>query len=127
LARVCMAITKKVGGMKSKTLLSYFAVLGVVAVQYSCASENGSPFPSRFLITGPNKFEFMATGTFIYPATTKSGEVERLTWLSGYISQHHICPAGYDITAREVDLSNLSPKHAEQDNLSIKYLGECKV
>jgi hypothetical protein len=61
-----------------------------------CALE-GAPFPSSFKMTGPAQFEFVARGNWIYPANTTAGETERLTWLRGYVSEHHICPSGYTI------------------------------
>src|SRR5262249_131421 len=64
-----------------------------------CALD-GAPFPSFFKMTGPGQFEFVARGNWIYPANTTAGETERLTWLRGYVSEHHICPAGYTIIKR---------------------------
>lgn len=101
--------------MKIGSLLRYVAMLGAIATQCSCASEDGSPFPSRFRVADAYRFEFIAVGTFDYPANTKSGEAERLTWLSGYISQLHICPEGYNITARKLDHLELSTKHGAEE------------
>jgi hypothetical protein len=113
--------------MQIRSLLGYVAVLGAIATQFSCAPENSSLFPSRFESISPDNFEFTADGTFKYPANTKSGEAGRLSWLSGFISQHKFCPAGYDITERNVDYSKLSPKHSDQTRLAITYYGRCKA
>src|SRR5215469_1568002 len=113
--------------MTSASLLRHIAVIGMIGTQWSCTTGDGSPFPSRFELVGSNKFEFTATGNFVYPSNTKEGEAKRIAWLSGHISQQHICSSGYVITSREVDLSKLSVKHTEQRDLSITYLGECKA
>src|SRR5215510_14741055 len=70
----------------------------------------GAPIPSSVKVTGPGQFEFIARGNWINPANTAAGETERLAWLSGYISDHQICPSGYTIVERTPERSAESPR-----------------
>jgi hypothetical protein len=92
-----------------------------------CAPE-GALFPSSFTIKGPGQFEFVASGTWIYPANTAAGEAARLTWLRAYLSQHQICSAGYRIIERTPQPLTGSPKASldAQSIRSFKYLGLCE-
>jgi len=99
-----------------------------------CALE-GAPFPSSFKMTGPGQFEFVARGNWIYSANTPEGETERLTWLKGYVSEHHICPSGSTIVERTAERATESqrsrrrpPSASRNDQLtgSVKYVGRCE-
>jgi hypothetical protein len=100
---------------------------------FGCALE-GAPFPSSFRITGPGQFEFIARGNWINPANTTAGEAERLAWLSGYISDHQICPSGYTIVERTPQLLTQSPRirrkgsviRDDQPTEAVKYVGRCE-
>jgi hypothetical protein len=117
--------------MKS-TLRSMWVMTMLLA---SGCAPAGAPFPSSFKVTGPGQFEFIARGNWINPANTAAGETERLAWLSGYISDHQICPSGYTILERTLESSTGSPRakkgppRANRDNEltgSVKYLGHCE-
>jgi len=95
----------------------------------------GAPIPSSFKVTGPGQFEFVARGNWINPANTPAGETERLAWLSGYISDHQICPFGYEIIERTAELPSESFRSKRglpggnrdyQLTDSVKYVGRCK-
>ena len=100
-----------------------------------CALE-GAPFPSSFKMTGPGQFEFVARGNWIYPADMSEGEAERMAWLTGYISEHHICPFGYTIVERTPERSTGPPKLGRKGSPrasptdpvtgSVKYVGRCE-
>ena len=110
--------------MKSALLL----ITGLTMLLLSGCAPEGAPFPSSFKITGPGQFEFVASGNWFYPTNTTAGEVERMTWLSGYISEHQICPAGYSIIERTPQPRTESPRAGrdEQSIRSIRYLGRCE-
>jgi hypothetical protein len=101
-----------------------------------CAIE-GASFPPPLKMTGPEQFEFVARGNWIYPANIAEGEAERLTWLRGYISEHHICPFGFTIVERTPErrkaLPELGPRTPASANRnykltgSVKYVGRCTL
>ena len=117
-----------------KSTFSPIPVMTVLLLS-GCALE-GAPFPSSFKVTGAGQFEFVARGNWIYPANTTEGETERLSWLHGYISEHHICPSGYTIVERAPERSTGpprlgrkgSPRVSLSDQLtgSVKYVGRCE-
>ena len=103
-------------------------VWGITMLLLSACSLEGAPFPSSFTMTGPEQFEFVATGNWIYPANTVAGEAERLTWLRGYISEHQICPAGYKIVERTPKWLKESARASSEEQMmrSITYVGRCE-
>ena len=109
-------------------ILKFGGVIAITAIQAACASVDGSPFPSEFERTGPDNFRFIASGNWEYPANTKAGEAERLTWLNNYVLQHRICLSGYDIVTRVPEHLLMSAKRSVEDQIgrSITYFGMCK-
>ena len=102
--------------------------MAIVAIQAACTAEDGSPFPSEFERTGADNFRFIAKGNWEYPANTKAGEAERLTWLNNYVLQHRICFSGYDFVTRVPERQLMSAKRGveDQNGRSITYFGKCK-
>jgi hypothetical protein len=96
----------------------------------------GAPFPSSVKMTGPGQFEFVARGNWLHPANTTEGEAERMAWLAGYISEHHICPSEFTIVERTPKrstgpprLGRMGPLSASRDGQltgSVKYVGRCE-
>jgi len=109
-------------------ILRFGGMVAIVAIQAACTAEDGSPFPSAFERRDADNFKFVAQGNWEYPANTKAGETERLTWLNNYILQHQICPSGYDIITRASEHVLMSAKRSVEDQMerSIIYFGKCK-
>jgi hypothetical protein len=107
----------------------------MVLLPDGCALD-GAPFPSSFKMTNAGQFEFIARGNWTFPANTTAGETERLSWLGGYVSEHHICPSKYTIVKRTQERATESPgvRHwgrpiffwNDQVTGSVKYVGRCE-
>ena len=104
-------------------------LIACLAPASACAIKTGLPFPSSFTMTDPDHFQFVAHGTWDFPANTARGEQARLDGLDAYLAGQHTCSAGYEITHREKEHVVMSPKHNVEDQqlLSITYLGRCKA
>lgn len=84
------------------------------------------PAQSRFeplpIKDGVRQFKFTAIDSIPWPHDTPEGEAERMRWLTAYLQENAMCPAGHEVTSRETSLT----KFAIGQQVTIYYQGRCK-
>ena len=68
-----------------------------LALLTACKAD---PARTSFTPVDGTGFHYVAVGTAVHPAGSKSAEEYRMEVLQGYLQQYHLCPYGYRITDR---------------------------
>jgi hypothetical protein len=81
-----------------------FVLIAVVALA-ACSTIDKRAL-TNFTAEGTNSFVYKSEYGQLFLKGDKSAENQRLTWLSQYVADNHLCPNGYKIVSRTVQPTN---------------------
>ena len=84
----------------------YWGFLLIAAVALAACSDINKRALTNFTPASSDSFVYKSEYGQLFLKDDKSAENQRLTWLSQYVADNHLCPNGYKIVSRTVQPTN---------------------
>jgi hypothetical protein len=88
--------------LRQKEVMGRIACILAVLSLAACKALPDKPAVSKFYPVGDSGFHYEAWASAAHPDYSARAEAARIRQLATYLSDDHLCPKGYEITARRI-------------------------